>query len=832
MHGPLDHPSGESTPSSGPDLDQALNPKPGPDPNPYPNPGPQSAPHPSPIPHTDVDRDFGFAGDTWATAAARALRPEAPLGMLGMYRLAAEIGRGAQGVVYKALQPGTGRTVALKRLGAGLPADERDLEHLRREVRAATRLNHPNIVTVYSTESLGTHTVLVMEYVDGVGIDRWSDEARAENAAGWVHRVLRTFMAVCDGVSHAHQRGVIHRDIKPSNILVTRDGTPKVLDFGIALLVDHLRLPTAVTGFVGTPAYAAPEQVLGTRERDDTRCDVYALGAVLRRMVSGEELFGPDATLAQIVDVARTGTRTRPSRVNPALPPALDWIILKAMATEAAERYQSVSALAEDTARFLDGRAITAHPPTLRYLAACFVARQKAACALAATAIFAVLALSATSTMQAIRLAHRGDELAEALASEWAATAAADTARVRAQEQEKVASAERDRQRAIAAYLLDVAGNVADNSSGRTSVPVADLADWFEGADGALQAVDDPVVRARLHLGLSEMRRASDDVSRARWHAQQALLLLPASGAENLRLQALVRLCANTNSRVPDGEVAIAYMKQSGLADDPLAVTAWRQMATCYMRARRTEEAIAALDAADAVAERSGLSQEVVAQVASDRATVLWRGGRVEDAIFTGTHALEAIPPDDLARSEAARRVSVTLGEIAFAQGRFANAEESFARAEKWARKSPGDDHIGTRNVMRWHARALQELGRYDEAAALYDRLLQLVPPGHETSDVGVWWVRFRYGATLLGLGQTQEARRQLTAAVSKGKHRGPPPTDSELGAQVDQAERALWATRLRFTPELQKELGDLAWLVDFAGGRLVQAPGPEAEDR
>lgn len=772
-----------------------------------------------------LSKDFGFDSDEWQSRARRASRPGEVLGSLGQYELTLELGRGAQGVVYKAVQPGTGRVVALKRLGAGIAPSERDIEHLRREVRAATRLSHPNIVTVYATETVGTHAVLVMEYVAGLPIDRWADERRAKGGE-LIPSLLQCFLGVCDGVEHAHRRGVIHRDIKPSNVLVAADGVPKILDFGIALLVDHLRLPTTMTGFVGTPAYAAPEQVLGTREREDTRCDVYALGAVLRRMLTGEELFEPGASLAQIVDVARSGTRTPASRTHPDIPKDLDWIILKAMAPEPDDRYQSVNALAEDVRLFLSGRAVSAHPPTLRYQAGRFIARHRLACALAGVAIAAVIILSAVSTVQAIRLGTRGKELATALDAERIATAEATTARDQAEEQRRIASEERDRQQAIATYLLNIADGVAENSTGRSTIPVGDLADWFEGAEGALDAVDDPVVQARLHLGLCVMRRVSGDSDSARLHAQRALDLLPERGHERLRLLALIRLCSVTSSQVPDGERAVAYMQAAGLADEYVAIEAWRQLATCYSRAGRADDALAALGKATEVAARAGVAADEQAAILADEAAALLRARRFDDVLARGQLAIGSVPADLVPTSEACRRASVLMGEAAYRKGDVALAEEHLARASRWAQQFPGDGHIGTRNAMRWHARSLQELGRFDEAAVLYERLLQLVPPGQETTDLGVWAVRYRYAATLLGQGRTQEARRQLCLAVSKGKQADVEP-DDPLSQQVDTAHAALMETKLHFTPALRRALDDLSWLVDFTTG--VARSGQEA---
>ena len=334
-------------------------------------------------------------------------------------------------------------------------------------------------------------------------------------------------------------------------------------------------------------------------------------------------------------------------------------------------------------------------------------------------------------------------------------------------------------------------------------------------------------------MGLAVMHRASGDAETAQEHDRQALLLLPpvpGTGHERLRLLALIRACRHAGSGVAAGEAAVAYMREARLENDPLAVDAWRQVATCYSRARRPDDAIAALQEATGAAERTNQPIEIMAQISSDEAAWLMRARRDDEAVSAGTRALAMVPEADKPTSDACRRASVTLGEVAYRRADHAGAEAHFARASRWSRAEPGDGSITTRNAMRWHARALQELGRFDEAAALYERLLQLVPPHQEKADLGVWWVRFRYGATLLGQGREQEAERQLRLAVSKGRRSraesGDADADAELGAQVSTARAALLAHRLHFTPELKTTLGDLAWLVDFTG-----APPDDAAD-
>ncbi len=304
------------------------------------------------------------------------------MGNLGPYTLLEEIGRGGQGEVYKAVQPGTGRTVALKRPAAGgLRIGSRAAERFSREVDAATRLSHPNVVTVFASEVIDGHAVLVMEYVDGTTIDRWADACWADPASGDREkrsRVLRAFAAACDGVAHAHLRGVIHRDLKPSNIMIGPDDVPRVLDFGVAKVLEEWRerdpsgaraTVWTATGIAGTPAYAPPEQLREGGRSVDTRADVYALGVILYRLLSGDEAFGNRQGLADLLDAVRRGPQRRPLQARPSVGRDADWIVRRAMDPDAARRYQTVDALAEDVRRLLDGRAVLAHPPSAAYTA-------------------------------------------------------------------------------------------------------------------------------------------------------------------------------------------------------------------------------------------------------------------------------------------------------------------------------------------------------------------------------------------------------------------------------------------------------------------------------
>jgi eukaryotic-like serine/threonine-protein kinase len=269
--------------------------------------------------------------------AAQAIRT------IGRYELLEELGRGAMGAVYKAVDPQIGRTVALKViLTRGLMDEEmRSLkERFYREARAAGKLTHPGIVAVYDVgeDSYGS-PYLVMEYVDGMTLDKALSPSGSAQSFTFTQR-LGLALAISAALDYAHRNGVIHRDIKPANILMTRDGHPKIADFGIAKLIGSQA--TIGGNVLGTPAFVSPEQLTGSPA--DARSDIFSLGVVMYWIFTGDRPFKGETMTAISYKVVHT--MPPPARqLNWALPEGLDQILLRCLSKNPADRFQSASEL-------------------------------------------------------------------------------------------------------------------------------------------------------------------------------------------------------------------------------------------------------------------------------------------------------------------------------------------------------------------------------------------------------------------------------------------------------------------------------------------------------
>ncbi len=313
------------------------------------------------------------------------------------FQIIDEIGRGGQGVVYRAVQIGTRRPAAIKMLLAGAFATSRQLHRFERETELAAGLRHPNIVTVFqSGVAADGGRYVAMEFVQGVPLDQFvantlglaagSGKARAD-------AIVRLVLQVARAVGHAHTAGVIHRDIKPGNILVDPKGVPRVLDFGLARSTNSgAAAATQVTqDFAGTPAYAAPEQLSEEHETTDARGDVYSLGVVLYRLLTGAAPYPCEGPLVLVARHVAETPPTPPSRHVPRLPADVQTIVLRCLAKDPERRYASASALADDLEDYLAGQPISARRDSAAYVLRKLVLRNPASSSAAAVVALTVL---------------------------------------------------------------------------------------------------------------------------------------------------------------------------------------------------------------------------------------------------------------------------------------------------------------------------------------------------------------------------------------------------------------------------------------------------------
>lgn len=319
--------------------------------------------------------------------------PDRPAEVPG-YRLKRELHRGGQGVVWLAEQDGTRREVAIKMLLAGRFATSRQRRRFEREIEVVASLDHPCIVTVFESGITADEQIYcAMEYVEGVRLDEWRLESGATlpEAVSMIERIA-------EAVATAHRRGVIHRDLKPPNVLVDRDGSPHVLDFGLARLENERDseraelLATEAGEFLGTFTYAAPEQLSADPSAVDTRADVYAIGLLLFELIAGERPFPKPESVADLVTMRVQAHAPRLSSRVRGVGRELDLIVARALDPDPERRYESAGDLAEDLRRLQDGRPVRARGDSIGYLAWKAVQRHRLSATFAATITVLVIA--------------------------------------------------------------------------------------------------------------------------------------------------------------------------------------------------------------------------------------------------------------------------------------------------------------------------------------------------------------------------------------------------------------------------------------------------------
>lgn len=328
--------------------------------------------------------------------------------MVGGYEIQSELGRGGMGVVYKAYQRGLDRTVALKMVLSGAHASEEQLRRFIAEAKAVGHLQHPNIVQVFDIGECNDLPFFSLEFVDGPTLSKsLRSQPQLPSFAASLSETLSR------AIAYAHDRGILHRDLKPANILMTKDGVPKIADFGLAKQIENSADSSSTrTGTImGTPSYMAPEQASGDIHAIGPASDQYSLGAILYELLTGRPPFvsaNPMDTVLQVIREEPIPPRLLATKV----PVDLETICLKALQKNSKDRYPSCLELADDLQRFRRGEPIVARPVGYSERLWRWCKRNPVLSAVSATALGLLLAIAAGSTWFAVVLSQKNVDLA------------------------------------------------------------------------------------------------------------------------------------------------------------------------------------------------------------------------------------------------------------------------------------------------------------------------------------------------------------------------------------------------------------------------------------
>ncbi len=445
------------------------------------------------------------------TAALSAGQPADILaGLPGLpgYEGLKEVHRGGQGVVFRARQIATKRDVAIKMPLSGSFLSQRAKVRFEREIELVAQLQHPNIVTVYDSGlTPDGRYYIVMELIDGVTLDRFLrsvSETSTQTGRQRITFIIKLFEKIALAVQHAHARGIVHRDLKPGNIIVDGAGEPHIVDFGLARRGewDPETSPTIVDEFQGTPAYASPEQVGGDPRAIDVRTDVYSIGVMLYRALTGQWPYAVDGSLAdQIRNIKQTPPQA-PSRRVRGVSSDLDTVVLMALAKERERRYQSAGALAHDLRCALEGNPIAARPASIYYVVSKALVRNKPIAALVAAGLIAGAVVIVSYVANQRTLVRAANEVAQAQ------TAAAG----------------------LAQSILAKIGAASADSSGQQAFARRALAQSSADLDGGL-AAQTPRTYVALRTQLAALFTSIGDTRAAVYQLQSASAALRAAPA-------------------------------------------------------------------------------------------------------------------------------------------------------------------------------------------------------------------------------------------------------------------------------------------------------------
>ena len=695
---------------------------------------------------------------------------------IGAYRIIREIGRGGSGAVYLGVRHDDAyeKTVAIKVLRHDLRNQDL-VRRFRLERQILASIDHPLIAKLLDGNATPDGSpYLVMEYIDGLPIDVYCETHRLS-----VVERLKLFREVCTAVQFAHQRLVIHRDIKPGNILVTADGTPKLLDFGIAKLLDRsafaVTIDTTLTGArLMTPEYASPEQIRG--DVVTTATDVYSLGVVLYKLLTGrrpyrlrtgelpeiaraiceEEPTRPSALVTTALEPAAPDSQTTtcegtPDRLRRRLQGDLDNIVLLAIRKEPQRRYASAEQLADDIDRHLANLPVRARPDTMQYRAAKFVRRHALGVATAALLALIVVGSAVALSVQAARLARERDR--------------ADQARV-------TADREAAKARAINEFLLRTLGAANPmTGTGRDVTLVAALGSAARTAQHALG--DDPEVEAGVlnDIGQTfvELGRY-DDATPLLERALQLRRDANARGtamAESLDSLATLRRWQGAfkeSEQLYDQALAAARADSSAPLDQVIEIM--HGLGLSHSQRGDETTALSTFDQAMTLARHGGASERVRAELLSSSGISHRRLGHPAQAEAAYREALEIQRRLLGPQHPEVGTLLNNLGTVMNVTNRYAEAESIHREALSVRERALGAEHPYVANSLLNLAVSVEGRGNPTAALPLYQRAATIVRGALGADHVRLAQVLRNWGVLLNNLERPAEGAPLLRDAL------------------------------------------------------------------